>query len=517
MSGVTKILLLILIMVGLTFITRYLFTPQPLLFHSISTDWQELNFTTSLKNEQNLNAQNIATVDLTGGGLIGGKAQLFGLSIGSQVNNDNRISWIDPFSIRSTNPLRLTLFNISDLSWFYDFDPEKERYFLTFRDNATRILFDWQAPFNQLPRELEDRIVYKSPDLETIILVPGDPDNWENAIASPSVVMISDEPANFGWNLRRGCNEVISDQYDNIAGKQNSVYFKEVCPANREFEDPLLEAKDDRSRLRIAAGSRLQGFGSLVVIPQSLSMTIDNFGEVSDTGSDYLVFIDVNESGSLIEIQPQANEFSYFINLVPDLFQKDDQLLSIDPTTKKMLIRGAVGKFALGTESTDSDELSSLDITFKDWPQFAEQTRFVRNDLGRDNLTRFFSGYGYVVSVKLNDVEFVKTPWANLSVEIRAAIISALVSAFVAMIIFLLENRQKSGHSETDHTSINTEKSVNLIREDQTANIRNNNDINSDTKRSENWLWVFLLGFLIGFSLRNQHITKRIFNSSNKN
>ncbi len=124
-------------------------------------------------------------------------------------------------------------------------------------------------------------------------------------------------------------------------------------------------------------------------------------------------------------------------------FQGDEPLVKIVPTTKQVTLSGAIGKLSLGLESVITDELSTISLYYKDWPQFVWQHGVLVDENGNMRFYQYLSEESLMDSVVVNGKEMVLTKWEKLPVELKSTILAAAVS-LLPLVITILQARRGS-------------------------------------------------------------------------
>lgn len=412
----------------------YLFSsPAPEDFRLMARDWTSIEFTTDLKNNP-INQPTYA-VDISGGGILEGEAQyIFSSMTGGGIDG---IHGAEDLHVKNT---KTVIFDVSEWEWFVEFDQDNALYYILLRNDEEVI--SYYPPFEDIPEQLVDSIVYVSTQDENLAL--STPPSGQPIQTLSRYHLLTNEPMPFSWNLRKGCNVEIKHLYDTRSKTENGLAFAEECPPNRSFSFPYEEEADENAKFEFSSFQTPIGNGKMLVVPASLTLSVDGFGELTDTGKDYLLLIG-NDNITTLESYPQGLQKNFIAYLLTNESNLNEPLVDIVPNTTEVVFSQPIGKIAVGLDSYATDELSEVRVTFTESPKFAWDNQVITDQDGADKVTQFLSGKGIVEQVRFNGNNLITTRWDNLPEEIQGATVAAIFGAFGWVVVTLLrmQNEQQ--------------------------------------------------------------------------
>lgn len=429
-----RIFILILLLALLIRGIFYFSAVDPAQFRLLAHDWQEISFTTTLADNGKTSNAFILT-DWTRGGVFEGETQFIFDSMDG-IASEQIIGAVE----LNAADVKVTVVDVSDWNWVYDYDPEKSAYFIQlFRsDRAIAVA----PPFENLPQELNENIVYQSENAENIHLftIPAGEPREEFS----SFLALTNEPMLFAWNLRRGCDINTRRFYDPVSQQKSGISIKEDCPSDRVFPYPMAEQYDSEAILRFASFHTFVGNGVILLAPISLTLEVDGWEPIKDTGLNYLILLRNPDGATWLDVKPVGlkRSTSFYTGIYS--LDSDWRPISIEPNSQELTVTGATGRIAVDLTTISTDELSELSLSFDDWPIFTWNNQVIVQEDGTARNEQFLAGRGTAREVWLNGTNLVQTRWAYLSEEVQGAAIAALLSAIGWIIVSLLLDRSRS-------------------------------------------------------------------------
>ncbi len=403
-------------------------------------DWQSIEFKTDIDIMTPNDPPGTYAFNWTQAGSIEGDSQ-YVLSHFTKLP-ESRVEPVEALSI-TVKDTQIQIVDITKLDVYTTFDPENQQFYMKiFDDNGS---FDYKPPFEQIPDGLVNHVIYQSKGPDNLQLTPLSLSEWQND-SLLFVEMLANEPSSFDWDMRRGCNEKIERQYDLVSKRKSQLSVFEKCPNERSFDGiqaAAFAAKTDKeATFRYRPISQYQPSNGLLLRPISYSIRIGDQENVVDPSGSYLIVLQSN-STMLLEGKSPGLDTMFSAHITEPTFQGDEPLVKIVPTTKQVTLSGAIGKLSLGLESVITDELSTISLYYKDWPQFVWQHGVLVDENGNMRFYQYLSEESLMDSVVVNGKEMVLTKWEKLPVELKSTILAAAVS-LLPLVITILQARRGS-------------------------------------------------------------------------
>ena len=420
----TKVLSLIaacIVVLACAVLRAYFSVVEPRQMVMQARDWQEISFETDITGELS-EADDPAITDLTGAGILAGESQYLLSGVTGAVHEPLPPRWMGGLTV-TIEDIEVVLVEVSDWIWAVDCDADTGLYYVQLCSDDR--CFDYKPPFEAVPSPLVHHVVYRSVRAETVLLSSATPGDAE---VLPVLRILADEPTSFGWNMRRGCRVSIGRSYDWRSGTQNRLLLLERCEDERAFASLYDQAMDSEARLQYFSYGPPGGTSTLLLLPSSFEIQADGLGTIGDSGDDCMLLIRPAATGGVVQLvaQPQHPEVRFSIYLPGVDLSLEELLAEIEPTTREIALVGPAGKVAVGLETTKTDELSEVTMTFVDWPNLKWHNELLTSEDGEDTPQQFLSGRGMVNSVIVNGEEIVPTRWDRLAPDIRGALLTAL-------------------------------------------------------------------------------------------
>ncbi len=407
--------------------------------------WRTLRFTTDLYEDHHPREGHIA--NMTGAGTVEGTTQYLSMRVLGYPEPPTTLTGSMRVNVKN---VEITVIDIESWNVGMDFDTSTRRYFIKLWREPPFEMVEYRPPFNKIPEELLGNVAYSSKSPETLIIET--PENRNCCLRIPSILdILSNSPDSvFGWNMRGGCKETFSLNYDPLSNSLNRIYAVEKCPNNRAFPYPAAELLDAESNVIFRIYDTPEEKRSALIIPQSFSLWADDMPKIEDSGEKYLVFLQAVDGVLHFDARPQSEEVFLRLSPVDTDFglASDAPLLEINPNSGMIEVEGTVGKLAVGLDTITTDELSSIRMSFINQPNLRWAGEFIVNEMGELHQQPLLSSAGLTTSLIVNGEELVRNRWENESPEIRAAIIAGLIAILTSLLVAAWDDRRRMRQTE---------------------------------------------------------------------
>jgi len=384
-------------------------------------DWQEITFQTDITDEWR-ETHDPAVTNMTGAGIVAGESQYLLTGVTGAVHEPGPARWTGSVTVKAEE-VEITVIEISRWQYAAYYDADSGLYYVRLCSDDQCI--DYEPPFETLPSALLQHVAYRSARPETLLLSSAP---VGNTTVLPALQIMANEPARFGWNMRRGCEVSLRRSFDGRSNARNKLVLHESCQDGRQFPSLWAEEMDGQAQLQYLSFAPLGGSSTLLLLPGSYQIQADGLGSIADSAEDYMLLIRAAGDGGAVQLvaQPQYLDVLFLVYLPITDPGMDESVAKIEPTTREVVILGPVGKIAIGLATTITDELSDVTVNFVDWPTFKWHNDLLSSEAGEVTPHQFLSGRGAVDSVIINGQETVPTRWDRLAPDIRGALLTAL-------------------------------------------------------------------------------------------
>ncbi|MCL4872018.1 MAG: hypothetical protein KJ063_23910 [Anaerolineae bacterium] len=324
--------------------------------------------------------------------------------------------------------VNFTVIDVTDLEVEIIFDPATFLYQLTILDRARDIMVTYALPFEVIPPELEEAVVFRSNTTDAL-----------NLVSKQRVELLSNRQTTLTYMYDKPCELRSRLGYDFISRSRNRLVVGTLC--NKTSDQFIGTIYDDISPFIL-----LSSFSAIV------------FQDIVNLAEEETVY--------LIVVEPEQETYissftdSIFIESHPQIRTSEEQgsLMIRSNDFDTLTLHGITGKVSAGIRTESTDELSELSIQFDNnaipAPSIEWNNRLLINEDGSTRIQPILSVTGIAQKVRLNGVEIIPSRWSELTPDLQAAIFTLFLTAFGSLILFAVRDHREEPVAPIIHNQI---------------------------------------------------------------